>query len=766
MAGASRVEVARVTNATPQIATRSPTYAAFTGIAAMGPIGAPGVADSNGGIPPTTSWAEWSALYGGFSANAQDLPLAVKNFFDEGGRLCYTSRVVHCTTATDPTTATSAKAGLTLATDTVAASPGVATSSLTGPYPLASGDTLLVKVDGAGAATTTFAGTAAARESASDTFALSDGDTLTLTSNGVAVTVTFVTSAFADIANATAPEVVAAINAKLASLNPSARAEALITNTDKVTIRTTWKGTGASLNITGGTANAGKLAFTTGALAGGGNVVDIDAVTVAEMKTLIEAAVSGCTVSNAAGATRITSNTTGGSSSIQVTATSTADTKVGFDNAVHTGGASGSDDTLQVDALWDGIYGNALSIRVAAAASGDATRIDLAVLRGGIVIESWKGLSFDAADAQYVETVVNRGYGTQKASALIRVTDLLAAFPSPDNLPVAGTFGPMTGGDDGLAGIVDADFYSGVSEAGATGFFVFNQIDRLDVLAAPGRATASVHNQGITYCEVTREGHTFFVAEVPSGSTVSAARSYVNDTAALKELSEFGAIYAPWIRVDNPDATIFGNDATVVAPPSGAIVGMMCRVDAAKEGGAFTHPAGQVGVLRTARGLETNEYEDKTKRGLAFDDRINPIRAQRGKPRYVDGARCLKSTGPFPYVGASRGAMLVTNELLAAYDFERQAPIQGGLYTRLTNAANVYLRKLTRASCFFSNVPEEAFFVDFGLGLNLPANVEAAEVIGNWGLNIAPPAEFIFISLSRFQGLQSKFDAQVAAGTA
>lgn len=765
MAGASRVEVARVSNATPQIPTRSPTYAAFVGIAEMGPIGAAGVADTNGGISPATSWAEWSALYGGFTANAQDLPLAVKNFFDEGGRLCYTSRVVHCGTATDPTTKTSAKATLNLSTDTVDASAGAALGSQVGPFPLTSGDTLLVKVDGAGAATTTFTGTAASRESAAGPWDLADGDTITATINGTAVTFVIAASAVADIDAVTAPEVVAIMNAKLASLNPSVRAEALVVNAGKVTLRTTWKGTGAALNVTGGTANAGLLAFTTGLLAGGGNVADIAAVTVAEVKTRVEAAVSGCTVSNSAGRVLITSNTTGGSSSIQVTAASTADDELGFDNAVHTGGASGTDTTLQVDALWDGTYGNSLSIRVAAASSGDTTRVDIAVIRGGIVVESWKGLSFDTADAQYVETVINRGYGTQKASTLIRVTDLLASFPSPDNLPVAGTFGPMAGGSDGLASIADADFYGGQSENGSTGFYCFNEIDRVDVLAAPGRATSAVHNQGITYCEVAREGHTFFVAEAPSGLTVSAARTYVTDTAALKELSEFGAIYAPWIRVDNPSTAIFGNDATVVAPPSGAILGMMCRVDASKEGGAFIHPAGQAGVLKTARGLEHNEYEDKTKRGLAFDDRINPIRAQRGKPRYVDGARCLKSTGPFPSVGASRGAMLVTNELLAAYDFERQAPIQAALYTRLATAASVYLGKLTKAGCFFSTVNEEAWFVDFGPGLNLPANVEAAEVIGNWGLNIAPPAEFIFINLSRFQGLQSKFDAQVAAGT-
>ncbi len=766
MAGASRVEVARVSNATPQIPTRSPTYAAFVGVAEMGPIGAPGVADANGGIPPTTSWAEWSALYGGYTANAQDLPLAVKNFFDEGGRLCYTSRVVHCTTATNPTTATSAAATLNLTTDTVDASAGSVTSTEVGPYALTTGDTILVAVDGGGASTTTLTATAASRESSAGPWNLADGDTILATINGTAVTFTIAATAVVDIDAVTAVEMVAIFNAKLASLNPSVRAEALVVNAGKVTLRTTWKGTGASLNITGGTANAGLLAFTTGALAGGGNVADIDAVTVAELKTRIEAAVAGCTVSNAGGATKITSNTTGGSSSIQVTAASTADDEIGFDNAVHSGGASGSGDTLQIDALWDGVYGNSLSLRVAAAASGDTTRFDLAVLRGGIVVESWKGLSLDATDALYVETVVNSGYGTQKASTLIRVTDLLIAYPSPDNLPVAGTFGPMAGGDDGLTSIADADYYGGQSAGGSTGFYVFNEVDRIDLLAAPGRATSSVHNQGITYCEVAREGHTFFVAEVPSGNTVSAARTYVTDTAALKELSEFGAIYAPWIRVDNPNTAIFGNDATVIAPPSGAIMGMMCRVDAAKEGGAFTHPAGQAGTLRTARGLETNEYEDKTKRGLAFDDRINPIRAQRGKPRYVDGARCLKSTGPFPFVGASRGAMLVTNELLAAYDSERQAPIQTALYTRLATAASVYLGKLTKAGCFFSNVNEEAWFVDFGPGLNLPANVEAAEVIGNWGLNIAPPAEFIFINLSRFQGLQAKFDAQVTAGTA
>ena len=90
----------------------------------------------------------------------------------------------------------------------------------------------------------------------------------------------------------------------------------------------------------------------------------------AELKTLIEGDVTGVTVTADTGRTRITSNTTGASSSVQVEAASSMDTKLGFDNATHSGADAGAVDTLRVRGKYDGAYANNLVTEVAAATSG------------------------------------------------------------------------------------------------------------------------------------------------------------------------------------------------------------------------------------------------------------------------------------------------------------------------------------------------------------------------------------------------------------
>ena len=256
-----------------QIATKPPTYSALALVTVMGPIGTPGVVDEAGSVDPIGSWSEWQSIYGGFSANVQDGPLAAKTYFDEGGTRLFTSRVVHCTTPGDTTTRTSTLATINLSTAAVTASAGYLVGANLAPVALANGQTLVIDIDAGGNATATFSATDAHRDSANGPFVLTDGMVLSFTANGVTVAATFTTGMFVSIGAATAAEVVAAINAKIATLFPSPRAVASVVGS-AVRIATTKLGTGASLNVAAGTATT-AMTFTTGALAGTGIRINI-----------------------------------------------------------------------------------------------------------------------------------------------------------------------------------------------------------------------------------------------------------------------------------------------------------------------------------------------------------------------------------------------------------------------------------------------------------------------------------------------------------
>lgn len=752
--GASRVRGRRGQKKNAVISTIAASIAAFVGVTEMGPIGSANEDDKT----PILSFSDYERVYGGFTLNAKDLPLSVKAFFDEvgenSGARVYISRVVHFTTLGDPTTKTSAKGTLYLLTASLAPTSGYSLAGNLGPYNLEPGQTVIVDRDGDGTATATFNATAAARESgASETFALTNGMQLTLSIDGAAaVTKTFATAEFVSIGAATAEEVVAALNAWFLANGYNAIASATSSGA-KVTITSKKRGFGSGINITGGTANA-VFTFTTGNIAGTGssNLLDIDAVTVAEAKTVIEAAVSGVTVTNVGGAAKITSNTTGGSSMVQVTGASTA-TGFGFDNAQHFGISGTPTNTVLLTARWDGEYVNAFTVQVAAATNGESGRRNLILLRNGIEVERWENWNLVSTDGLYLVDLINKGKGAQKKSKYVTAEKVSTpTLSAPDDLPASATTGPFTGGSDGLSSLADADFYGGKTDNGATGLRCFDKISIVDDIAGPGRATSSFQNQLVAYCETSREQCSFAVLGSAAGQSVAQVRTYVTSTASLKGLSEVARFVYPRIYVDNPATDVYGADATILAPNEGAVCGMQARVSGLGPGGAFEQAAGQeLGFLRSVRGIETMEAEDFGKRGLLQDDNIAVIRAEDGVPHYVDGSDCLDSEGVFATTGESRGLVFVFNQVKRTMDRLRQRNINEGLYSRYKNGLNDFFKALTDASRFRSRVYEEAFYVDVGPGLNPDAAVEAQEVNARFGLNTSPAAKFINFEAVKFR---------------
>lgn len=734
MAGlASEVVIQEEQPTVRRIATGAVLRLLAAGVTERGPIGEAG--------GPFASFAEWNKVYGGYTASSLDSCAAVQGFFDGGGTHLRWCRVVHTNSQGDPTTKTSTAGTLTLPTAAAAPSAGSVTS-VAQPFDLEPGDDLDLSIDGGGTVTATFSATAPSRESAAEPFDLSVNNVLTFAINGVPFSKTFLGGEFAVPTAATAEEVVASLNAFLAA-NDAGAVATVTSGGTKVTITTNRRGTGASINITGGTANT-PLAFTTGALAGTGNVADIDAVTAAEIAAQVATAVGiTATVTTPGGTVKITSATTGVLSSVQVLASSTADDELGFDNAVHSGSSGAAVSTLQVDAKTDGSFSGDVAVAIAAATSGEAAKFNLSVYFKGVLVERYQNLSMLDSDARYVEVIVN---DATAGSDYVVVTDLdagdlTAAAQRPAN--VAAT--ALSAGSDGLALLGDPDFVGGETVNGSTGLRTFDE-HAADVLIVPGRATSATHNAMITYCEVTREGLLYAVLDPPANQTAPQIVEYVETTASLLELSEYGAIYWPRVRVANPSVTLYGTDATIVVPPSGHIAGCYARRDASKSGGAFEQPAGvDFGVPRNVLGLEMTEVKKKAKRELVFPKNINPISQEAGTPIFIDGARCLKTSGNFGSVGQRRGVIFVEQRLIPGLAFMRHRNINSRLYTEGQRSVQLFLLDLTRAGCFKSSDPKKAFFVDFGPSLNPPSVQAQKKVVARIGLATSEPAEFIVL---------------------
>jgi len=679
-----------------------------------------------------TSFEEFQDRLGGFTPNS-DLALAAMGFFENGGSQLWVVRTVHHTDISDPASATAVRS-FGFLTTAGAPTPALVVSAAAEPFILDDGDRIVLSVDGGADEQATFNGSAAQIPAGgTGPFALADGQTLTLRfDGGVEQTVIFSSGEFADIGTATSSELAAVINAQIADGKATAEEGllALVSNTE---------GTSSQVEVTGGTANA-ALGFAPGAVFGGGNVADLSAVTVAEVKTILEAAVPTVEVNaGLGGVVEVRTLGTGAAVSLQIQATTTA--AFGFDNDLHAGSDSGAANAVRVEGKDPGAYADQVQVEVSAATSGETTAFDLAVIEDGVYREAYPNLSMDPSNARYIESIVN---DERTGSNLIRVIDqLLAGHPVPDVQTVQ-----LAGGNDGLTGLDDADFVG--SEVGKTGLNAFDQVQDLSILMVPGRATSAVHNAMVSYCEVDRDGTVFAILDPPANQSATDIVDYVQNTAALIELSEFAAIYWPRVLVLNPAKSVFGPADKIPVPPSGIIAGVYSRTDSARPGGVYDPPAGiDKGRMFGVLGFETDEVLEEAKRDLVYPKRNNPLTTGPGLPRFIDGSRTLKGGSNFPYIAERRGVIFIERSLKQGLQFARHKNNTEGLRAQVRRTITAFLLTQMNNGAFRSREPSKAFFVDVSDQLNTPTVIFAGKLIARVGLATNKPAEFIVLRISQ-----------------
>lgn len=707
---------------------------AFVGVTERGPFGATLV----------QNFDQFRRLFGGFTTDSE-VPQSVEGFFAEGGSFAYVVRVVHHVDPADPSTKTSLTGQIDIDTDATSPTSGFVLGTVAGPFDLDPGDLLAIDVDGGGPVNATITATVAeVTTSNTETFALSDLQDLNVEVDGGSTqNVVFEAAEFGNIALASAAEVVDVMNAKLTGVS-------VAVDTGAVKITTDRQGSGASVQVTGGSANS-VLAFPTTLQSGTGNVSDVDAVTVAEVKTIVEAAVSGLVVTDSSGRVRIASLTTGASSTIQVAA-GVMQVTLGLPTATGTGGTGAAVPTLRVLGRYDGSYVADVQVRVSEASNKDPLLFNLSFVEDGLAraSETFPNLNLTVGSARYAPTIVNAD-PFAGGSQIVLLEDLFSGVPDPQ--PAAGTFGPLAGGDDGLVGLVDADFVGGTSASGKTGLRVLDVITDVSILTVSGQATAVIHNAMITYVEITRGGVMFAVLDPPAGLTAEEVKTYVIDTALLSEITEFAAIYWPRILRVNPDTDVFGAGDNLVVPPSGYVAGIYSRVDK-RRAGVFQGPAGsETGRIRTAVGVETDQVRDKTARDLLYPERINPISIPQTAPKipFLDGVRTLKSTGPFPFIPQRRGTIFIETSVSRALEPSRFENITDRLRRSIGNVVKAFLTVLLPDDAFASQVAAEAFTIDVSEALNPPSSTAQGILIVGLGLAFSTPAEFIILRVGADQ---------------
>jgi hypothetical protein len=266
-------------------------------------------------------------------------------------------------------------------------------------------------------------------------------------------------------------------------------------------------------------------------------------------------------------------------------------------------------DTLQVDAINEGAWGDDLSVEIEDGTLDDANEINLIVSLNGTVVEIFANLSMIDADDNYVELKING------VSKYITVEDLDSVSTAPLDRPAVGS-SDLASGDDGLTSIDDADYIG--DESQKLGYNACDGVDALNLVMVPGITTPAVAIAGLAYCEGRQD--MFLIVDAPIALEPTDVLAYRQGTTPYSHAafnSSYGGLYYPWIVISDPLSSL-----NKLIPPSGAVAGCYARSDAKTE--VWYAPAG-IDRGRIFNALNLEYSTSRGERDVIYPEGVNVI---------------------------------------------------------------------------------------------------------------------------------------------
>ena len=263
-----------------------------------------------------------------------------------------------------------------------------------------------------------------------------------------------------------------------------------------------------------------------------------------------------------------------------------------------------------------------------------------------------------------------------------------------------------------------------------TGLYLFDQIQDIAIVAAPGVTDPAAQDAILSHCEKNR----FRFAVLDSPETLAAGI----DTMPKPRDSMMGAYYFPWISMY--DAV---QDKNVYAPPSGGICGIYGRVDGTR--GVHKAPANE--IFRTALGLKYNLTDAEQE--LLNPKGINCIRDFPGRGIRVWGARTCSSNTLWKYVNVRRLFIYLEESIKANTSWAVFEPNDTFLWTRVNSTISSFLRDMWRAGALVGESEAQAYFVNVGRDTMSQNDILNGRLICEIGVAPSRPAEFVIFRITQ-----------------
>ena len=264
----------------------------------------------------------------------------------------------------------------------------------------------------------------------------------------------------------------------------------------------------------------------------------------------------------------------------------------------------------------------------------------------------------------------------------------------------------------------------------ATGLTALADIDEIGLVAAPG-AAADVQRALVTHCEKARSR-----MAILDGPRAPWDASKLDPRGADPALgSAFAAYYAPWIEVEASRGT------GAVIPPSGAVCGIMARVDG--ERGVWKAPANE--TVMGVRALDKAIGEDA--QSILNPRGVNCIRNLPGRGIRLWGARTLSPDGEWRYVSIRRLVIYIEQSLERGLQWAVFEPNESRLWAQVRLVTENFLYRIWLDGGLQGSKADEAFFVRADRSTMTQADLDEGRLVMEIGIAPIRPAEFIILRI-------------------
>lgn len=256
--------------------------------------------------------------------------------------------------------------------------------------------------------------------------------------------------------------------------------------------------------------------------------------------------------------------------------------------------------------------------------------------------------------------------------------------------------------------------------------------------------TASLWGPASVACQ---ERRAFLLIDAPeSWGTVQLA---TNPTEGVNRLriglvKDYSAVFYPRLVMRENGLQIYVN-------PSGAIAGLMARIDA--ERGVWKAPAGTEADIRGVVGLE-HRFSDR-EHGVLNPQAINTLRIfPQGIVNF--GARTLDGADDNPsdykYIPVRRLALFIEESLYRGLQWVVFEPNDEPLWAQIRLNVGAFMNNLFRQGAFQGRSPNEAYFVKCDRETTTQNDINLGIVNILVGFAPLKPAEFVILSLQQMAG--------------